>query len=60
MPGAPTAFGGLLVAVLILAPEPMTALRAALANALQRSINVALGSVHLLLFLAYLMLTVEK
>ena len=115
--GAPVAFGGLIVAVLILAPESMAAVRAALANQLQRSINVALGTalstisltipavlaigfatgqtivlglngvdmvlllltlvvsmltfslsrtnvllgaVHLLLFLAYLMLTIEK
>jgi len=115
--GAPAAFGGLIVAVLILAPESMAAVRAALANQLQRSINVALGTalstisltipavlaigfatgqtivlglngvdtvlllltlvvsmltfslsrtnvllgaVHLLLFLAYLMLTIEK
>ena len=41
--GAPAAFGGLLVAVLILAPEAMAAVRAALANQLQRSINMALG-----------------
>ncbi|MDQ2916418.1 MAG: calcium:proton antiporter [Pseudomonadota bacterium] len=41
---APTAFGGLLVAVLILAPESMAAVRSALANQLQRSINVALGT----------------
>jgi len=115
--GAPAAFGGLIVAVLILAPESMAAVRASLANQLQRSINVALGTalstisltipavlaigfatgqtivlglngvdtvlllltlvvsmltfslsrtnvllgaVHLLLFLAYLMLTIEK
>jgi Ca2+:H+ antiporter len=42
--GAPAALGGLLVAVLILAPESMSAVRAALANELQRSINVALGT----------------
>lgn len=42
--GAPAALGGLLVAVLILAPESMAALRSALANQLQRSINVALGT----------------
>jgi len=42
--GAPAAFGGLIVAVLILAPESMAAVRAALANQLQRSINVALGT----------------
>jgi Ca2+:H+ antiporter len=41
---APPALGGLLVAVLILAPESLTAVRAALANELQRSINVALGT----------------
>jgi len=41
---APAAFGGLLVAVLILAPESIAAIRAALANELQRSINVALGT----------------
>jgi Ca2+:H+ antiporter len=42
--GAPAPLGGLLVAVLILAPESMAAVRAALANRLQRSINVALGT----------------
>jgi len=41
---APAAFGGLLVAVLILAPESIAAVRSALANQLQRSINVALGT----------------
>jgi len=42
--GAPPALGGLLVAVLILSPESLAAVRAALANRLQRSINLALGS----------------
>ena len=42
--GAPPAVGGLLVAVLILAPESLAAVRAALANQLQRSINLALGT----------------
>ena len=42
--GAPAAFGGLLVAVLILSPESLAAVRAALANQLQRSINLALGT----------------
>jgi Ca2+:H+ antiporter len=42
---APPALGGLLVAVLILSPESLAATRAALANRLQRSINVLLGSV---------------
>lgn len=40
----PTAVGGTLIALLILAPESITALRAALANRLQRSINLCLGS----------------
>jgi Ca2+:H+ antiporter len=42
--GAPAALGGLLVAVLILAPESMAAVRAAADNQLQRSINVSLGT----------------
>jgi Ca2+:H+ antiporter len=42
---APAALGGFLVAVLILSPESLAATRAALANQLQRSINVLLGSV---------------
>jgi Ca2+:H+ antiporter len=43
--GAPAALVGLLVAVLILAPESLAAVRAALANQLQRSVNLLLGSV---------------
>jgi Ca2+:H+ antiporter len=42
---APAALGGFLVAVLILSPESLAATRAALANELQRSVNVLLGSV---------------
>jgi Ca2+:H+ antiporter len=42
---APSALGGFLVAVLILAPESLGATRAALANQLQRSVNILLGSV---------------
>ncbi len=42
--GAPAALGGLLVAVLILSPESLAAVRAALANQLQRSINLSLGT----------------
>jgi len=42
--GAPEAFSGFLVAILILLPEGITALRASWANELQRSINLALGS----------------
>lgn len=42
--GAPAALGGLLVAVLILSPESLAAVRAARANQLQRSINLSLGT----------------
>jgi Ca2+:H+ antiporter len=42
---APAALGGFLVAALILSPESLSATRAALANELQRSINILLGSV---------------
>jgi Ca2+:H+ antiporter len=42
---APPAFGGFLVAVLVLSPESLAAIRAALANQLQRSVNILLGSV---------------
>jgi len=43
--GAPEAVVGFLVAALILSPESLAAVRAALANQLQRSINLLLGSV---------------
>jgi Ca2+:H+ antiporter len=43
--GAPAALVGFLVAALILSPESLSAVRAALANQLQRSINLLLGSV---------------
>ena len=43
--GAPEALAGFLVAALILSPESLGAVRAALANQLQRSINLLLGSV---------------
>jgi len=43
--GAPTALVGFLVAVLIMSPESLTAMRATLANQMQRSINLLLGSV---------------
>jgi len=42
---APLALGGFLVAVLVLSPESLTAVRAARANQLQRSLNILLGSV---------------
>ena len=41
---APAALGGLLVAILILSPESLGAARAALANQMQRSVNILLGS----------------
>ena len=40
----PAALGGLIVAVLILAPEALGAVRAALRNQLQRAVNIFLGS----------------
>ncbi len=42
--GAPTAAVGLLVAILVLLPESIAALRAARRNELQKSLNLALGS----------------
>jgi Ca2+:H+ antiporter len=42
---APTALGGVIIAVLVATPEAIGAVRAALANHLQRSINIFLGSV---------------
>ncbi len=42
--GAPEALGGLAVAILVLSPEGMAALRAAHANHLQRAVNICLGS----------------
>ncbi|MEO7851303.1 MAG: ionic transporter y4hA [Rubrivivax sp.] len=42
---APAAMGGLLVAVLVLAPEGLSGIRAALANRMQRAVNILLGSV---------------
>ena len=42
--GAPPAFAGLLVAILILLPESVAAVSAARKNDLQKSINLALGS----------------
>jgi len=43
--GLPDAFGGLVVAALLLAPEGLAAVQAALKNQLQRSVNILLGSV---------------
>jgi Ca2+:H+ antiporter len=43
--GAPQALGGFIMALLVLTPESIAAIRAALANRLQRSVNILLGSV---------------
>lgn len=43
--GAPVALAGFLIATLVLAPESLGAVRAALANDLQISVNILLGSV---------------
>lgn len=40
-----SSIGGVIVAILILFPEALSAVRAALANQMQRSINISLGSV---------------
>ena len=40
----PDALGGVLIAILVLSPEGLTALHAALDNRLQRAVNVCLGS----------------
>ena len=42
---APPELAGLLVSVLVLSPESLSAVRATLANQLQRSVNILLGSV---------------
>jgi Ca2+:H+ antiporter len=41
----PTALGGVVIAMLVAAPEAVAAIRAAASNHLQRSINISLGSV---------------
>lgn len=43
--GAPAALGGLVVALIILAPEAVGAIKAALSNQLQRAMNLFFGSV---------------
>lgn len=42
--GLPVEFGGVVIALLVLSPEGLAALRAARANYLQRSVNLLLGS----------------
>ena len=41
---APTALGGILIAILVLSPEGLSSLQAARRNQLQRSVNLSLGS----------------
>lgn len=43
--GAPVALAGFVIGLLVLAPESLSAVRAALVNDLQRSVNILLGSV---------------
>jgi Ca2+:H+ antiporter len=43
--GAPLALGGFLMALLVLTPESVSAIRSARDNRLQRSVNILLGSV---------------
>jgi Ca2+:H+ antiporter len=43
--GAPLALVGVIVAILVLAPEVMGAVQASLRNQLQRAVNISLGSV---------------
>jgi Ca2+:H+ antiporter len=42
--GLPAPLGGVMIAILVLSPEGLTAFHAALANQLQRAVNVCLGS----------------
>ncbi|MGB6351830.1 MAG: ionic transporter y4hA [Pseudolabrys sp.] len=42
--GAPQAVSGIVIAIVVLAPESITAVRAAQRNELQKSLNLALGS----------------
>jgi Ca2+:H+ antiporter len=42
---APAALGGVVMAILVATPEAISAVRAAMANHLQRSVNIFLGSV---------------
>ncbi|MEZ5828274.1 MAG: calcium:proton antiporter [Hyphomicrobiales bacterium] len=42
--GLPSPLGGVLIAVLVIAPEGLTAFHAALMNQLQRAVNICLGS----------------
>lgn len=42
--GAPVAVGGVIIAIIVFTPESITAVRAALANQVQRAVNLCLGA----------------
>lgn len=42
--GAPTAVGGVLIAIIVFTPESITAVRAAMNNEMQRAVNLCLGA----------------
>ncbi len=42
--GAPVAVGGVLIAIIVFTPESITAVKAAVANQMQRAINLCLGA----------------
>ncbi len=42
--GAPTALGGVIIAIIVFTPEAITAVRASLANETQRTLNLGLGA----------------
>lgn len=42
--GAPVAVGGVLIAIIVFTPESITAIKAAVANEMQRAINLCLGA----------------
>lgn len=42
--GAPAAVGGVLIAIIVFTPESITAVRAAMANEMQRALNLCLGA----------------
>ena len=42
--GAPVAVGGLIIAIIVFTPESLTAIRAALADQMQRAVNLCLGA----------------
>lgn len=42
--GAPTALGGVLIAIIVFTPESITAVKAAMNNEMQRAINLCLGA----------------